>query len=290
MPRFDSPTVPMAASNAIWCGCAQVFHAASSQEYDDFMYTAYYDDSGSPDESLAVVVAGFVASDEQWKHFERNWNETLNRFGISLFHMKEFAHSIGEFSRFKCNRADREWLLRQLLAHVRLRTRHSCGHAVLMQDYREVSQVYPLDSGLTPYALCGRTCVASVSAWAKRNGIPESSVLHVFEDGSKGRGKLIDRMLTDKGIRPEFRKKHECVQLQAADLFAYEVLAGNKAVFEKGVRDFEALRFPLRQLTVPDTQGIDMGVYTRADLETFCENAGILRKDALAARSVEASS
>src|ERR1700722_12564024 len=106
------------------------------------MYTAYYDDSGSPTDTLAVVVAGFVAEDAQWTGFERNWNDTLEQFGISLFHMKEFAHSRGEFSKWKDHqrienqKRERETFLRQLVGHIILRARHSFGHAVLMNDYQ----------------------------------------------------------------------------------------------------------------------------------------------------------
>src|SRR5882762_4956327 len=180
------------------------------------MATAYFDDSGSPDDTLAVVVAGFVASDEQWQHFERNWNDTLKQFGVPMFHMKEFAHSVGAFSKFKRNREDREWLLRQLLSHIKLRVRHSCGHAVIMDDFRKVNSFYALESiNITPYSLCGRTCLASVSDWARRWGIAEDQIRYVFEDGSRGKGTLEQRILRDKEITPEFKKKHESIPLQA---------------------------------------------------------------------------
>jgi hypothetical protein len=59
------------------------------------MFTAYYDESGSPEQR--AVVASFVASDEQWLEFERNWNDTLRQFGISLFHAVDFSQSVKEF-------------------------------------------------------------------------------------------------------------------------------------------------------------------------------------------------
>ncbi len=34
------------------------------------MYTAYFDESGSPDDTPTVIVAGFVALDESWIKFE----------------------------------------------------------------------------------------------------------------------------------------------------------------------------------------------------------------------------
>src|ERR1700723_237460 len=173
------------------------------------MFTAYFDDSGSPDDTLAVVVAGFVASDGQWTEFERNWNDTLKQFGIPLFHMKEFAHSTGKFSKFKHDKKNREWFLRQLLSHINLRVRHSCGHAVLMDDFRKVNEVYAFEAiNITPYSLCGRTCLASVGNWAKRSGVADDQIRYVFEDGSKGKGTLEHRIQRDKGTTAVFKKKH----------------------------------------------------------------------------------
>jgi hypothetical protein len=148
------------------------------------MFTAYSDDSGTADDTLAVVVAGFVATNEQWLHFERNWNDTLNQFGISKFHMKDFAHSLREFSGFRENKEDREWFMRQLLAHIRLRVTYSNGHALLMDHYRTVNNVYALDQAFPPYALAGRTCIARINLWAEKRGIPKEQIRHVFEDGS----------------------------------------------------------------------------------------------------------
>jgi hypothetical protein len=35
------------------------------------MFTAIFDGSGSPDDTMAVVVAGFVGKAEQWIEFEK---------------------------------------------------------------------------------------------------------------------------------------------------------------------------------------------------------------------------
>src|SRR5579863_4271477 len=175
------------------------------------MYTAYYDESGTHSDSIAVVVAGFVASDSQWVEFVRNWNETLVHFGISLFHMRDFNHSLREFSKFKQNKPDREWFLRQLLGHINLRLTHAVGHAVLMADYGAVNVAYALDAVFPPYALAGRTCVAGVNRWAERRGIPKDQIQHAFEDGAKGKGYLADSVLRDHNMKVLFKKKADCV-------------------------------------------------------------------------------
>jgi len=245
------------------------------------MFTAYYDDSGTANDTLAVVVAGFVATDEQWTHFDRNWSDSLRQFGISHFHMREFAHSVGEFARFKQDKEERECFLRQLLSHIKLRVTHTVAHAVLMNDYRKVNKIYALDYAFPPYALAGRTCVARLNLWAEKRGIPKEQIRHIFEDGSAGKTELYESVLRDHQIKVTFKKKDEAIALQSADLFAYEILAGNRAVFEKGITDFDKLRFPIRQLEGFLRDPYDWGTYTQESLETFCENAPIPRRDSL---------
>src|SRR5215831_17772262 len=81
-------------------------------------YTAYFDGSGSPADTAAVVVAGFVAPVDQWVDFERNWNECLKHFGVSALHMREFAHSRGEFSSWKGNETKRRHFLGRLITII----------------------------------------------------------------------------------------------------------------------------------------------------------------------------
>jgi hypothetical protein len=246
------------------------------------MFTAYYDDSGTAGDTLAVVVAGFVATDVQWPHFERNCNDTLKQFGISSLHMRDFAHSVGEFARFKENREGREFFLRQLISHIRLRVTYTSAHAVLMKDYRKVNETYALDFAFPPYALAGRTCVARINLWAQRRGIPKEQIRHVFEDGSAGKKKLYESVLRDHHTEVTFKNKDECIALQAADLFAYETLASNRFIFEKGIVDFNKLRYPIRQLEPLFRDLYDWGTYTQEDLEEFCKKAPIPRRDSLA--------
>jgi hypothetical protein len=47
-------------------------------------YSAYFDDSGHPDDQEAVIVAGFISSEEQWLLFEREWQEILDREGMEM--------------------------------------------------------------------------------------------------------------------------------------------------------------------------------------------------------------
>jgi hypothetical protein len=255
------------------------------------VFTACYDESGSP-EQRAVVVAGFVASDEQWLEFDRNWNDTLRQYGISLFHAVDFFQSVGEFAKWRAHnkipelRDTRQRFLRQLLAHIKLRVRFCCSHVVRMEDYRKVNQIYFLNA-VPPYAISGRTAVKSVTDWASRNHISEAQIKHVFEDGAKHKGSLQKSIIKYKGFEPIFKKKDEAVPLQAADLLAYETLAGIRDIFERGITDFDDLRYPWRMLDEVPHRMIDWGIYSDKNLEEFCVNAKIPRRDSIDEKDFE---
>ncbi len=85
---------------------------------------------------------------------------------------------------------------------------------------------------ISAYSLAGRACAADVSEWARAEGFYKP-IEYVFEDGDKGRGKLMERLETDGFPLPIFRPKCDTVKnglpvygfipLQAADIYAYEL-------------------------------------------------------------------
>jgi hypothetical protein len=60
--------------------------------------TAYFDESGTHGaESPVVLVAGFIASPEQWTLFERDLSLLLNEYAVKSFHAKDFRTRKGDF-------------------------------------------------------------------------------------------------------------------------------------------------------------------------------------------------
>jgi hypothetical protein len=268
--------------------------SSSSRRILVTMFTAYNDESGHPEQS-AVVVAGLLASDNQWKQFERNWRDTLQEFGITRFHANEFFHSVGEFRTWADHKKNpaaseaRQRFLRSLISHMKLRVQLSYSHTVRMADYRKVNEIYFLQA-IRPYELVGRTAVKTIAEWAGRNRIPENRIKHVFEDGPKHKGFLESRIKKDKGFEPTFKRKEEAIPLQAADLLAYETRLAIRDIFERGVTDFEDLRYPLRMLEQIPHQMEDWGTYTLDRLQEFCVNVGIPRRDAFTEKDFEGMS
>ncbi len=243
------------------------------------MFTIYFDESGSPDDTKAVVVAGLLADAQQWIDFEKNWHDALQSFGVSALHMRHFAHSVGEFNNWKCNEAKRRSFLARLINIVTTRVRHTFADVVLMDDYHKVDETYHLSAIFKPYTIAARTCVTKVRKWAKRFNVDEGAIAYLFEDGATDKTDLIQRLTHDGVSNFSFIPKERSMALQAADLLAYEHLLVHTRLCTGKIQYWNETRHPLRELDkIPNDDGRDWGVYTVGDLEKLCINVKIPRR------------
>src|SRR5262249_3478016 len=140
-------------------------------------YAAYFDDSGHPDGQEAVIVAGFVATCEQWQELEREWKQVLDHAGLDHFHMKEFQHS-DDIPFHK-----KEAVLRRLVKIIENNTIRPIAHIVLMNEYRKVNDKYAMQEVLgAPYAMAGRSVARSLNIWRAENMSGSDTLSVFFED------------------------------------------------------------------------------------------------------------
>ena len=59
--------------------------------------TAFWDESGTHNGSHFVVVAGYVAPDDQWAEFDPKWHAAQTKWDIHIFHMTDCMTGGGEF-------------------------------------------------------------------------------------------------------------------------------------------------------------------------------------------------
>lgn len=187
-------------------------------------FKAYFDASGTPDDCDAVVVAGFVAKSEQWIEFERNWREARSHYGVSRLHMREYAHSVGEFASWRDDKDKRARFLERLVNIIKTRTLHGFATAVMMDAYREVDKRYCLGEVHRPFALGGIACIDKVRRWSAQRGIPQEEMAYIFEDGDEDRSNLTQAAQKQFRLTPSYVQKDGSYALQAADLLAYEHL------------------------------------------------------------------
>ena len=75
--------------------------------------TGYFDETGHADDPVLhfAGMAGFVAPYGAWVNFEAEWKDTLkNALLPEPSHMKDFAHSTGQFKGWKGKEEKRRML------------------------------------------------------------------------------------------------------------------------------------------------------------------------------------
>jgi Protein of unknown function (DUF3800) len=184
------------------------------------MYSAYFDDSGHPDDSAYVAVAGCVADVNQWVHFEREWLQLLAPFQTKLFHAVDFEQRKPPFDNL--TDVERRDFLRLLIGIIHRRVEKQISHIIPMDVYRLLNAKYIFAECYGyPYPSAARVCMAGVSEWANYYAIPDEQIKYFFENGAKHKGQIEWIAERDKLPIPLFPSKADAVPLQAADLIAW---------------------------------------------------------------------
>jgi hypothetical protein len=156
------------------------------------MMTAYFDESGDPD-NYGVVVSGFAGTVDQWVGFESDWKQAHVDFGlpdpaIHPFHMKDFAHSNKVFKDWKGDEPRRKHFMSRLITIIQVRVEFGFAFMVEMDTYRAVDVLYRLDTiapmPFAPPAVCGNLKAGRPSAAIRSSmysrmerGIKENSLI-----------------------------------------------------------------------------------------------------------------
>ena len=202
--------------------------------------------------------------------FEKEWKKVLADFGVSSLHMKNFAHSTGEFHSWKGDESRRRAFLIALIRVIKKRVRHSFAVSIYLPHYREIDTVSHIREIRSPLAIAGCTCIQHVRNWSFAKGFEFGDIRFVFEDGDADKANFAQSAVHDCGITPIFMKKEQTVAFQAADLLAYEHLKANKKIVPSpGVYELEDLRQPLQALNeIPHGKdGEDWAIQEKPELE-----------------------
>ena len=103
-------------------------------------YAVYLDASGSPDDQPYVLVAGFLATENQWLTFEPEWKKLLKKYDLGeVFHMTDFEAR---------KRKDRGIILDALTDVINAHTKAHFSCSVKMEAYRKVNETYALEESI----------------------------------------------------------------------------------------------------------------------------------------------
>lgn len=227
------------------------------------MLTAYFDETGHADDPFLnfAGMAGFVASYGKWLNFEDQWNDALKNAGLSEpFHMKEFAHSAGQFKPWKGREDKRRLLFGRLMEIIRETAATPIGAAVSLRDFETLTPTQRSDFR-DPYYICFQACTRGAAIEAVFED-PSEKVAMVYafnqeygtanaQNGAEALWHAMKKYVTldcDMGSRMgsyTSRTPGAKAPLQAADLFAYELCHE----FENRVkRPNDKMRWGLRQI------------------------------------------
>ncbi len=199
------------------------------------VFVAYFDAAGdSADPNIHVLsVAGWIAPQSKWRQLERAWSKVCEREGVSALHMKDFAHSTGEYSAWKGDEGRRQRFLSDLVKTVRRHTNRDFSQSAFLDGYRAADKKYEFHERVGhPYAICALMCINNVRDWMSKTH-PKDDVLFVFEKGDRYQHELIQLLSRDKidlGLDPQFIEKRWqdgssmgfTRALECADFLAYE--------------------------------------------------------------------
>jgi hypothetical protein len=222
------------------------------------MLTGYFDETGHTDDPTLhfVGMAGFIAPSEAWINFESEWQDTLRKAGLKeAFHMKDFAHSAGQFAEWKGQEEKPQLLFGRLVEIIRKTNAKPIGAAVSLRDYKTLTEVQR-SQFRDPYYLVFQVCTRGAADRAVFE-LPGERVATVYAfNGEYGTNKGGQAETLWHAIRENYangvrlgayasRSPNELCPLQAADLFAYELCHE----FENRIkRPDHPMRWGLRQI------------------------------------------
>jgi hypothetical protein len=211
--------------------------------------------------SLYVGMAGFVAPDGIWDGAAEVWRSiTQGRFRLKRpFHMKDLAHRRGEFTGW--GEARRKALISNLVEIILLSQLRPVAAVVSSRDYKSLN-LQQRTNLRSPYHICFQTCTRGAALIA----FPDSQIRMVYSEnieygatqqapstpyrqlGNAAQLWSVMKSRTDLGQWMEscsFSTPTETVQLQMADLFAYEIC---KEFENLQKRPGAPMRWALRQI------------------------------------------
>lgn len=220
--------------------------------------TSYMDETGHSDDPALdhVGMAGFVAPFGSWELFDTGWKDLMHNAGLrEPFHMKDFAHSQGQFRQWRGNESVRRAFFGSAMKLIVETGAKPIGALVSLSAFRSLTQAQQ-QSFLDPYYLVSQTVTRGAAIEAVFEDDPEEKVAMIYshhpEYGTDaGRAEQLWHAIKkqyEHGNRMGSYTSASPVDmspLQAADIFAYEL---SHEFESRTKRPTAEMRWGLRQI------------------------------------------
>ncbi len=246
------------------------------------LWSCYHDTSGDENDKNVLVTAGVVANAKKWARFERSWGIVLKVFGVTQFHMKDFAHFKHDYATgWEGDEGKRKHFIRCLVGVMKRHLNKEFITGILLDDYREVNRKYRCREEFGgPYSIAQAGSIDRATMWLARKKHPLDRVEHFIESGDVGQNdfmKLAKQVAFEPTRLPKVDPNTGLHRLpfQAADLVAYEY----RDLYDqyRGTGKIGRLRGSL--LEIRRMLPLDAAVADRAQLTKLCRDAKVPERD-----------
>ena len=196
------------------------------------LFESYFDESGSDDNSPVLCVAGYVFSNDQAKHLDREWRGVLEAHALRYFRMSECAHGSGIFRDM--SKDERTTVATKMIQIIKRRAERGFAVTVDEAEYRMVTSAAPPSSKPLfgdAYSWCVHACIAGVGSWINYHRVSVTTSFF-FESGHKSQtaanrtmNLLFDSPLAKAQygyVTHSFIEKTSFSPIQAADILAWQ--------------------------------------------------------------------
>jgi uncharacterized protein DUF3800 len=192
------------------------------------VFQCYLDDSGTSGLPL-VTMAGFIAPLAQWEQLEPVWSEILNRYGVEVFHAKEFHDTKGCFEGW--TKIKKRTFTEEVFsaAHGRMQ---GLAVAARKREFEAEKRETGLVQDMSAYGVCFSTIVLRVVLEPQiGREVMRRGVSFLVEGGNKNNSELenwFDHMSKQRSFRGCLQEmtlvpKASCRAIQMADFFAFYI-------------------------------------------------------------------
>jgi Protein of unknown function (DUF3800) len=190
------------------------------------MLWAYFDETGTHDQSEMVMIGGLVSAADDWQSLENDWQRLLSNLEIAYFHASECNAGDGIFASLP--REFRYDLARNLAKIIASHVVGTVQANIFREDW--MAQKDGLERHFSdPYHFCFESCMHRLSTWSKQHANGERvALVFALQNERPSRAYQLYSAYTMEPMWREqlgnltFSRASECPALQAADLFAYE--------------------------------------------------------------------
>jgi hypothetical protein len=212
--------------------CLGVYHRIESKRLF-LMLGAYADESGTHEPSPLTIMAGWIATTEDWAALEPRWKALLTYYGVDHAHAKKLYHRERPFKGWSDQRAISfaEQLMVILEAHCRYSLTVILGNKEFESHYRNPDKLERKRRGSvdSKYGVCFRVFLALVTQMIAKFW-PEETIHITLEAGHPNSGAAEAIFAEFIQYAPDLANlvtgvsyvaKKKAAGVQAADLLAY---------------------------------------------------------------------